>query len=179
MKQSMLLIFAILFTSICISQAQAKDKAVDGLLIGAGGGAILGQALGRDTESTLIGTAIGGALGYMIGNEQEKYHQPRNHRRSTVRQHSVRYDYRDDRHHNHYRSRNNHRGDRGWRHDNGNQFCKQTERTIIKHGRTKTIIKRVCSDNRGRHDRVSRRHVNRRQFNDGKHNNSHFVRHRW
>ncbi len=179
MKRLMTLIIAVLFTSVWISQAQAKDKAVDGLLIGAGGGAILGQALGRDTESTLIGTAVGGVLGYMIGNEQEKYNHPGNHRGHTVKQHSVRYDYRDNRRHYDRPSRNNHRRDRGWRHDNGNQFCKQTERTIVKHGRTKTIIKRVCTDNRGRHSRVSRRDFNRHHFNNDDYRGSHFVRHRW
>ncbi len=40
--------------------------------IGAAGGAILGQAIGRDTEGTLIGTALGGVIGYIVGNEMDK-----------------------------------------------------------------------------------------------------------
>jgi outer membrane lipoprotein SlyB len=40
---------------------------------GAGLGAILGQAIGRDTKSTLIGAALGGTLGYIVGNEMDKY----------------------------------------------------------------------------------------------------------
>lgn len=41
--------------------------------IGAAGGAILGQAIGRDTEATLIGAAVGTMLGYIVGNEMDKY----------------------------------------------------------------------------------------------------------
>ena len=44
-----------------------------GALIGAGGGALVGQAIGRDTGSTLIGAGVGTMLGYMFGNEQDKF----------------------------------------------------------------------------------------------------------
>ncbi len=47
-------------------------KAQRGGLGGAAIGAIMGQAIGHDTEATLLGAAIGGALGYMIGNEMDK-----------------------------------------------------------------------------------------------------------
>lgn len=40
---------------------------------GAASGALLGQAIGNNTESTLIGADIGGMLGYVIGNEMDKY----------------------------------------------------------------------------------------------------------
>ena len=35
--------------------------------VGAGGGALLGQAIGGDTESTLIGAGIGAAAGALVG----------------------------------------------------------------------------------------------------------------
>jgi hypothetical protein len=54
------------FVCGCESDAQT------GALIGTGAGAGIGQAIGRDTESTLIGAAVGGGAGYMIGNEQDK-----------------------------------------------------------------------------------------------------------
>ncbi len=45
-----------------------------GALIGAGIGALAGQALGGDTEATLIGAAVGTGIGYIIGNEKDKKH---------------------------------------------------------------------------------------------------------
>jgi outer membrane lipoprotein SlyB len=50
-------------------------EARTGGLAGAGIGALAGQAIGHDTESTLIGAAIGGAAGYIIGNERDKMKQ--------------------------------------------------------------------------------------------------------
>ncbi len=41
-------------------------------LLGAGLGALAGQAIGRDTEATLIGAGIGAGVGYIIGNEKDK-----------------------------------------------------------------------------------------------------------
>jgi outer membrane lipoprotein SlyB len=41
-------------------------------LLGAGIGALAGQAIGGDTEATLIGTAVGAGAGYIIGNESDK-----------------------------------------------------------------------------------------------------------
>jgi len=54
------------FVAGCESDAQT------GALIGTGVGAIAGQAIGGDTESTLIGAGVGAAGGYIIGNEQDK-----------------------------------------------------------------------------------------------------------
>ena len=56
----------LVFVAGCESDAQT------GALIGAGVGAIAGQAIGGDTEGTLIGAGVGAAGGYMIGNEQDK-----------------------------------------------------------------------------------------------------------
>lgn len=43
-----------------------------GTLIGAGGGALAGQAIGGSTEATLIGAGIGAVGGYIVGNEMDK-----------------------------------------------------------------------------------------------------------
>lgn len=56
----------LLFSLGCESDAQT------GALIGTAAGAGIGQAIGRDTQSTLIGAAVGGGAGYMIGSEQDK-----------------------------------------------------------------------------------------------------------
>ncbi len=61
------------------------NDAQAGALLGAGIGALAGQAIGRDTEATLIGTAVGAGAGYIIGNESDKAkHQ---------QQHNDDYDY--------------------------------------------------------------------------------------
>ncbi len=49
-----------------------ENNAKTNALIGAGVGAVLGQALGGSTEATLIGAGVGAAGGYAIGNEQDK-----------------------------------------------------------------------------------------------------------
>jgi hypothetical protein len=56
----------LLFSLGCESDAQT------GALIGTAAGAGIGQAIGRDTQSTLIGAAVGAGAGYMIGGEQDK-----------------------------------------------------------------------------------------------------------
>ena len=58
--------FGLVFVAGCESDAQT------GALIGAGVGALAGQAIGGDTEGTLIGVGAGAAGGYMIGNESDK-----------------------------------------------------------------------------------------------------------
>ena len=47
----------------------------NGSFLGAGIGALAGQAIGGDTEATLIGTSIGAVVGYAIGNEMDKQQQ--------------------------------------------------------------------------------------------------------
>ena len=54
------------FVAGCESDAQTSA------LIGAGVGAIAGQAIGGDTEGTLIGAGAGAVGGYIIGNESDK-----------------------------------------------------------------------------------------------------------
>jgi len=63
---------AVLLTATVSGHALAQDHGINGLLLGAGSGALVGQAIGRDTEGTLIGTAVGGVLGYVVGNEMDK-----------------------------------------------------------------------------------------------------------
>jgi len=54
------------FLSGCETSAQS------GALIGAGGGALLGQAIGGNTTGTLIGAGVGAGAGYIVGNEMDK-----------------------------------------------------------------------------------------------------------
>lgn len=62
----------VVVVTLLVGEGRAADRGIDGLLLGAGGGALVGQAIGRDKEATLVGTAVGGMLGYMMGNEIDK-----------------------------------------------------------------------------------------------------------
>ncbi len=57
--------------------AACQNDAQTGALLGAGIGALAGQAIGGDTEGTVIGAAAGAGLGYIIGNESDKAREPR------------------------------------------------------------------------------------------------------
>jgi hypothetical protein len=74
MKKILVLVVLILTTAATAQADQYLkiNKGIKGLLLGAGGGALAGQAIGRDTQSTLIGTTIGTLVGYMVGNEMDK-----------------------------------------------------------------------------------------------------------
>lgn len=71
MKRLRIIAMALILSGSCITSVQAGNTAVNGLLLGAGSGALIGQAAGRNTESTLVGTAVGGVVGYIIGSELE------------------------------------------------------------------------------------------------------------
>ncbi|MFO7806838.1 MAG: glycine zipper domain-containing protein [Candidatus Moraniibacteriota bacterium] len=60
-----------LFCLLCSGCARGYN-AQYGALLGAGAGALSGQALGHDTESTLLGTAIGAGAGFMAGDAMDK-----------------------------------------------------------------------------------------------------------
>lgn len=59
---------------ICNSAAYADNRGVNGLIIGGGAGAIMGQAIGRNVESTVLGATVGGILGAVIASESSYRH---------------------------------------------------------------------------------------------------------
>ena len=67
LKQVTLVVLTVFLLSGCLA-----NKGQQGGAGGAAVGAIMGQAIGRNTEATLLGAAIGGMLGYVIGNEMDK-----------------------------------------------------------------------------------------------------------
>ena len=69
-----------------------KHRDLRGVIVGAGGGALLGQAIGRNTQSTVIGTAIGSVVGYLVGSEMDRQYEYGNHVRYRQKQ-PVRYEY--------------------------------------------------------------------------------------
>ena len=56
-----------------LTSCSGMNKAQTGAVGGAGAGALIGQAIGHNTEATLIGMAVGTMLGYIVGNEMDKY----------------------------------------------------------------------------------------------------------
>ncbi|MCG7508180.1 YMGG-like glycine zipper-containing protein [Mesorhizobium retamae] len=49
-------------------QTEQQQRAGTGALVGGAGGALVGQAIGRDTKSTLIGAGAGALLGAAVGS---------------------------------------------------------------------------------------------------------------
>ncbi len=73
MAKNLFIILLVFVVSVGLAfVAGCESDAQTGALIGAGIGAIAGQAIGGDTEATLIGAGAGAAGGYMIGNERDK-----------------------------------------------------------------------------------------------------------
>ncbi|MFV0437121.1 MAG: OmpA family protein [Desulfopila sp.] len=57
----------------CAMQTKQEQGTAWGTGVGAAAGAIVGQAIGRDTKGTLIGAGIGAALGGLAGNQIGRY----------------------------------------------------------------------------------------------------------
>ena len=99
--KKVLIITAMILTAATNVYAD-HHQSIGGLVLGAGGGALVGQALGRNTESTVIGTAVGSVLGYIIGSEMDNSHrysrrvyrhsQPLVHQQRNVIQHNYYYE---------------------------------------------------------------------------------------
>ncbi len=73
MKKIALLLLPVLLLTLASCADTPYSKGQQGAGFGAAGGALIGQALGRNTEATLIGAAVGTMLGYIVGNEMDKY----------------------------------------------------------------------------------------------------------
>ena len=73
-NQSKILAVACLILALAAVSTAAAQEKKKSTIKGGGIGALLGQAIGGDTESTLIGAAIGASLGHVIGNKKDKQH---------------------------------------------------------------------------------------------------------
>jgi len=75
MKKLQLATLLVTSTSLILMTGCAStgtSQTTDGALLGATGGALVGQAIGHNTRSTLTGAAVGGLAGAAIGNSEEK-----------------------------------------------------------------------------------------------------------
>ena len=70
----MLLILSLFLVS-CAHYPPDRYNTQRGAVIGGGAGALIGQAIGRNTESTLIGLAAGTIVGALVGNAMDQDYQ--------------------------------------------------------------------------------------------------------
>ncbi len=61
------------FIASCAGTTNTEIKTKEGALVGAGVGAILGQAIGHNRQGTLVGAGIGAALGGLGGSQVGAY----------------------------------------------------------------------------------------------------------
>lgn len=138
MKRLLVIACVVLLSATINSNAQAEHNTTNGVIIGAGSGAILGQAIGRDTEATLIGTAVGGLFGYMIGNEMDHQGQRVVHHRTyqPPRTYSHTQKFGKPFAPNHIKKVRN-----------TNKVCKKTIKIKERHGQTKRVVTKTCWSN--------------------------------
>jgi uncharacterized protein YcfJ len=78
MKRSYPAYFAVVILIVAVMSCAAPQDRYNtqrGAAIGAGVGAVAGQAIGRNTEATLLGAGIGTLLGAILGNAADQSHQ--------------------------------------------------------------------------------------------------------
>ena len=133
MKLKSTILMASIILLSYFSAAFGGDRSVNGLIIGGGSGAVVGQAIGRNTESTIIGATVGGVLGYIIGNES------RHSRR-------INNNYVTPDHHNRYRPP--HRPliikERHYNHPRHHETCRETITYTRTHGHENRIVSTEC-----------------------------------
>lgn len=163
MKRIQIAVLVAILSGSCIaSSSQAGNKAVNGLIIGAGSGAIIGQAAGQNTESVLVGSAIGGVVGYAIGSGMD------DHRRVVV--HHDNYGpvrsyerYRPARSHERYRPVQHHYSPAPhyyskpmrpqYNYRGKDRYCRETIRIKEHHGRRTRVITTDCDNAYGHNNR--------------------------
>lgn len=71
-----ILLLSLMFLSVsCATTQPDRYNTQRGAAIGAGIGALLGQAIGRDSEATWLGAGIGTLVGAIAGNAIDQEHQ--------------------------------------------------------------------------------------------------------
>jgi hypothetical protein len=79
MKRTLSIVSVLLLSGVvlasCAHYPPDRYNTQRGAAIGAGAGALLGQAIGRNTEGTLIGLAAGTIIGALVGNAADQDYQ--------------------------------------------------------------------------------------------------------
>ena len=74
-KYHIIIIILSFFLVSCATVPPDRYNTQKGAAIGAGAGALIGQAIGANTESTLIGLAAGTIIGALVGNAVDQDYQ--------------------------------------------------------------------------------------------------------
>lgn len=148
MKLVSMTIAAIALLAATLINAEASNRPVGGIIIGGSAGALVGNAVGKNVESTIIGATVGGVLGYVIGNELDKHHGSVNKHRDVVA-HSQRH-YKRSRssfkgHNRHYKYRKNRHRDYPIYHPYSGK-CRKVITVKKRHNKTKRVISTVCGN---------------------------------
>lgn len=158
MKKLQIAILTAAACTLISSHALAQNHSVQGLAIGGSTGAIAGQAIGRNAESTIIGATIGGVLGAVIGSGMHSSHHvvtgpPVVHHRVVTPRPVV------------YKHVNP--APRHYRPNHGPKYterCRETVRTKSGHYKSKTVVSTVCwNEKRNRPDAWNYHHRNRHE----------------
>jgi len=120
-----------------------QTRGQQGVAAGGAAGALVGQAIGHNTEATLLGAAVGGVLGYIVGNEMDK--NDRNRLNDAYE--NTRTGYTSE-----WRNPDNGRAytvtpTRSYRDYNANLDCRDAEITAIIDGRPQTTHSTACREN--------------------------------
>lgn len=70
-----LFLLIIFLSAACATVPEDRYNTQKGAAVGAGIGALLGQAIGRDTEAALLGAGVGTLIGAIAGNAVDQEHQ--------------------------------------------------------------------------------------------------------
>lgn len=164
MKTVNVILISIALLTLLMVNAEASNKPIGGLIIGGSTGAIVGNAVGKNTESTLIGATVGGVLGYVIGNELDRQHRPViNHPQLAT--HSQKYhkryqsSFRDNNRHHKYK-KNRYRHYPSYNPYSGE--CKKIVTVHNKHNKTKRVITSSCGNKHRKYDK----NKNHYRYND-------------
>ncbi|MEN8143128.1 MAG: hypothetical protein ABFQ82_05975 [Thermodesulfobacteriota bacterium] len=106
---------ALVMTTVTTAEAR-HNNGLEGLLLGSGAGAIIGQAIDRSPEGVIVGSVIGGTLGLLIDLGSDRDHvvvidNHRHHRPRAAWVYSSHWDRRRDR----WEHRKHRRHERRWR----------------------------------------------------------------
>lgn len=74
-RSMLVMALALIFLISCASIRSERYNTQRVAIMGAGVGALAGQVLGNDAESTLIGAGVGTLLGAIVGNAIDQQHQ--------------------------------------------------------------------------------------------------------